>query len=161
MGNELTSDFHPNITKITNSIINLKIMIPSNSYLIGNIIDGIISINLREPIRLKNITIYLNQNQGWEINENKKSSSNIEIASLNINLFNIAKNNENLYIMEKGNYQFKFSLKIPNNILPSFLFFRGLKIGFIKYSLLAEINTDLKNEFLDEKIIVINMSMNQ
>ena len=109
MGNELTSDFHPNITKITNSIINLKIMIPSNSYLIGNIIDGIISINLREPIRLKNITIYLNQNQGWEINENKKSSSNIEIASLNINLFNIAKNNENLYIMEKGNYQFKFS----------------------------------------------------
>ena len=158
MGNELTSDFHPNITKITNSIINLKIMIPSNSYLIGNIIDGIISINLREPIRLKNITIYLNQNQGWEINENKKSSSNIEIASLNINLFNIAKNNENLYIMEKGNYQFKFSLKIPNNILPSFLFFRGLKIGFIKYSLLAEINTDLKNEFLDEKIIVINMS---
>ncbi len=158
MGNELTSDFHPNIAQINKSLINLKIIIPSNSYLIGNIIEGIISINLREPIRLKNITIYLNQNQGWEINENKKSSSSIQITSLDINLFNIAKNNENLYIMEKGNYQFKFSLKIPNNILPSFLFFRGFKIGFIKYSLLAEISTDLKNELLDEKIIVINMS---
>ena len=159
MGNELQQDFHPNITKTGILSPTLSIIIGKYCYIIGNTIEGMISLQIREPIRIKNIMIYLNQVQGWEISSTLKHSSEKTITQYEINLSNsFAKNNEYFYIVPSGNYNYSFSIKIPFNILPSFLFFKGGKIGYIKYYLLSQIITDSGIELLDEKVIVINMS---
>ncbi len=159
MGNELQQDFHPNITKTGILTPTLSIIIGKYSYIIGNTIEGMISLQIREPIRIKNIMIYLNQVQGWEISSSIKNSSEKTITQYEIDLSNsFAKNNEYFYIVPSGNYNYSFSITIPFNILPSFLFFKGGKIGYIKYYLLSQIITDSGIELLDEKVIVINMS---
>ena len=159
MGNELQQDFHPNITKTGILTPTLSIIIGKYSYIIGNTIEGMISLQIREPIRIKNIMIYLNQVQGWEISSSIKNSQEKTITQYEIDLSNsFAKNNEYFYIVPSGNYNYSFSITIPFNILPSFLFFKGGKIGYIKYYLLSQIITDTGIELLDEKVIVINMS---
>ena len=123
MGNELQQDFHPNITKTGILTPTLSIIIGKYSYIIGNTIEGMISLQIREPIRIKNIMIYLNQVQGWEISSSIKNSQEKTITQYEIDLSNsFAKNNEYFYIVPSGNYNYSFSITIPFNILPSFLF---------------------------------------
>ena len=158
MGNELTPNFQSNLIETGNMIPALSMIIGKYYYLLGKSIEGMLSLQIKDPIRIKNITVYLNQIQGWEINQYLKYSTEKTINQFEINLSNFAKNKDYFYIIPSGNYNFTFSINIPLNILPSFLYFKDGKIGYIKYYLLSQIITDTGIELLDEKIILINMT---
>ena len=75
MGNELTPNFQSNLIETGNMIPALSMIIGKYYYLLGKSIEGMLSLQIKDPIRIKNITVYLNQIQGWEINQYLKYST--------------------------------------------------------------------------------------
>ena len=63
MGNELTPNIQSNITKTGFISPALSMIIGKYYYLLGKTIEGILSLQIKDPIRIKNIIIYLNQMQ--------------------------------------------------------------------------------------------------
>ena len=82
----------------------LSLIIGKYYYLLGKSIEGMLSLQIKDPIRIKNITVYLNQIQGWEINQYLKYSTEKTINQFEINLSNFAKNKDYFYIIPSGNF---------------------------------------------------------
>jgi len=121
--------------------------IDKQNYFPGEIIKGTVYLNPEKPVFIEDIQIAFNLFENWYVTtENKTEFNNQTIVAFNLGIkkmLGCKVNDKNIYL-EKLNYTFPFTYKLPEYINPSFEYPTDKYRAFLRYNLAAKI---LSNDY--------------
>ena len=120
----------------------MKLFIPKLSYFQNEVLKGEVLITPPHPIILQDIIVKLRIIENWTCDQSEgmiyEDKNDQIILQFPLQIGKILNNETQFKNLNIGEYRFPFSLKIPNNIPPSFEFFSINKRGSIRYSVITE-----------------------